>query len=124
MAARYRDTPHYSYLLALGAGLFALPLVYVPAGYAGVGLGARPLAMACLAVLHLVPGGAFGLLWPDITWRWGVWLHGVPAVLISFLAPGAWPLAGWLAMTMLPACAGAYAAARLHLAYVKIDDSR
>jgi len=33
-------------------------------------------------------------------------------------------MAGWLAMTLLPASAGAYAAAQLHLRYVEIDDSR
>ena len=121
MAARYRDTPRYSYLLALAVGLFGLPFIYVSANYASH---SRPLTMACFAVLHLVPGAAFGLVWPDIKWRWGVWLCGVPAVLVSFYAPGAWFLVGWLAMTVLPACAGAYATAQLHLRYVRIDDSR
>jgi hypothetical protein len=121
VAARYKDTPRYSYLLALAVGLFGLPFIYLSANYASH---SRPLTMACFAVLHVVPGAAFGLVWPDIKWRWGVWLCGVPAVLVSFFAPSAWFLAGWLAMTVLPSCAGAYATARLHLNYVRIDDSR
>jgi hypothetical protein len=121
VAARYRDTPHYSYLLALAAGLFGLPLVYALSNYASH---SWPVTMACFAVLHVVPGAAFGLVWPDIRWRWGVWLCAVPAVVVSFFAPGAWFMAGWLAMTLLPACAGAHATAQLHLRYVRIDDSR
>ena len=119
MAARYKDTPPYSYLLALALGLFALPLIYASANYASH---SWPLTMACFAVLNVVPGAAFGLVWPDIKWRWGVWLCGVPAVVASFFAPSAWFMAGWLAMTVLPACAGAYATAQLHLRYVKVDD--
>ncbi len=124
MATRYKDIPRYSYLLAVAAGLFALPFIYMSAGDAGGHGGTWLLTMTCFAVLHVVPGAAFGLVWPDITWRWGVWLCGVPAVLVSFFAPGAWFLAGWLAMTMLPACAGAYATAQLHLRYVRVDDTR
>ena len=119
MAARYKDTPPYSYLLALALGLFGLPFIYALTNYASY----SPLVtMACFAVLHTVPGAAFGLVWPDIKWRWGVWLCAVPAVVVSFLEPGFLP--AWLAMTVLPSCAGAYATAQLHLRYVKIDDSR
>lgn len=121
MTARYRDTPYYSYLLALAVGLFGLPIIYLSASYASQ---SRPVTMACFAVLHLVPGAAFGLVWPDIKWRWGVWLCVVPALVVSFLAPSAWFLAGWLAATMLPSCAGAYATAQLHLRYVRVEDSR
>ena len=119
MAASYKDTPPYSYLLALALGLFGLPFIYALANCASY----SPLVtMACFAVLHAVPGAAFGLVWPDIKWRWGVWLCGVPAVVASFFAPSAWFMAGWLAMTVLPACAGAYATAQLHLRYVRIDE--
>ena len=121
MATRYRDIPRYSYLLALAVGLFGLPFIYLSADYASH---SRPLTMACFAVLHVVPGAAFGLVWPDIKWRWGIWLCGVPAVLVSFFEPNAWFLAGWLAMTVLPSCVGAYATAQLHLRYVKVDESR
>jgi hypothetical protein len=120
VAAKYKDTPHYSYLLALAVGLSWMPFIYALSNSASR---SWVLTTACFAVLHAVPGAAFGLVWPDIKWRWGVWLCGVPAVVVSFFAPGAWFMAGWLAMTMLPACAGAYAAARLHLGYVKVDDS-
>jgi hypothetical protein len=119
VAATYKDTPPYSYLLALALGLSGLPIIYALASYGSY----SPLVtMACLAVLNAVPGAAFGLVWPDIKWRWGVWLCGVPAVVASFFAPSAWFMAGWLAMTVLPACAGAYATAQLHLRYVRIDD--
>ena len=121
MSTRSPDVPRFSYLLAVVAGLFALPLVYLLADSAGGGEGgSRLLTRACFAVLHAVPGAAFGLVWPDITWRWGVWLCAVPAVLVSFLARDAWFFPGWLMMTMLPACAGAYAAARLHLKYAEV----
>jgi hypothetical protein len=119
VAARHRDVPRYSYLLALAVGLFGLPLIYASAHYAS---SSWPLTMLCFAVLNVVPGAAFGLVWPDIKWRWGVWLCGVPIVLVSFLAPNVLYLAGWLAMTVLPSCAGAYATAQLHLRYVRIDE--
>jgi hypothetical protein len=119
VAARYRDTPRYSYLLALALGLFALPIIYM---FAGSASDSRPVTMACFAVLHAVPGAAFGLVWPDIKWRWGVWLCGVPALVVSFFAPSGWFLAGWLAMTVIPSCAGAYATAQLHLRYVRIEE--
>jgi hypothetical protein len=123
VAARYKDTPYYSYLLAMAVGLFGLPLIATAVGYTGDG-DSRPLTMACFAVIYVVPGAAFGLVWPDVRWRWGVWLCAAPAVIVSLFAPSAWLLAGWLAMTMLPSCAGAYATAQLHLRYVKIEDSR
>lgn len=119
MTARYKDTPPYSYLLALALGLFGLPIIYALAGYASY---SWPVTMACFAVLHAVPGAAFGLVWPDIKWRWGVWLCGVPAVVASFFAPSAWFMVGWLLMTVLPASAGAYATAQLHLRYVRVED--
>jgi hypothetical protein len=119
VAARYKDTPRYSYLLALAAGLFGLPIIYASAEYASH---SWPMTMACFAVLNAVPGAAFGLVWPDIRWRWGVWLCAVPAVAVSVFAPSAWSLAGWLAMTVLPSCAGAYATAQLHLRYVRVDE--
>jgi hypothetical protein len=119
VAAKFKDTPLYSYLLALAVGLFWLPIIYALANYASR---SWLVTMLCFAVLHVVPGAVFGLVWPDIKWRWGVWLFGVPAVVVSFFAPGAWFMAGWLAMTMLPACAGSYAMAQLHLHYVKVDD--
>ena len=116
---RYKDTPHYSYLLALAVGLFGLPIVYLSANYASY---SRAVTMLCFAVLNALPGAAFGLVWPDIKWRWGVWLCAVPAVIVSFNTPDPWFLAGWLAMTLLPSCVGSYAAAQLHLRYVKIED--
>ena len=121
MSARSEDVPRLSYPVVVAAGLLGLPFIYMSANYAaGHGGGSRALTMACFAVIHVVPGAAFGLVWPDNTWRWGVWLCAVPAVIVSFFAPDAWYLAGWLAMTMLPACAGAYAASRLHLNYVRV----
>jgi hypothetical protein len=121
VVTRYKDTPSYSYLLALAVGLFGLPIIYLSSNYASH---SQSVTMICFAVLNALPGAAFGLVWPDIRWRWGIWLCAVPAAIVSFYAPDAWFLAGWLAMTLPPSCAGAYATARLHLRYVQIEDTR
>ena len=125
MSTRSADVPRFSYPVAVAVGLFCLPLIYVQAnfvaGLTGEGYGGLPLAAAAIfAVLHAVPGAAFGLAWPDIRWRWGVWLCAVPTCIVSFLAPDAWVFLGWAAMTVLPSCAGAHAAASLHLKYAEV----
>jgi hypothetical protein len=110
--------PRFAYLFAVTVGLAGL--------FFGVGLSmvagaphaayddALAVILAGFAVGQFVVGVACGLVWPRASWRWGVWLYGVPACIISFYNRGAWFFLGWLALTMLPACAGAYAAAALH----------
>ena len=110
--------PRFAYPFAVAAGLFGLVfygLLSMIEGAPGGGHYAVPLAilLAGFAVGHFVLGGAFGILWPWVAWRWGVWLCAAPACLISFCGRGVWFFLGWLALTMLPACAGAYTAAAL-----------
>ena len=114
---RYKDTPPYSYLLALAVGLFGLPIVYLSTNYASHSWG---MTMMCFAVLNALPGAAFGLVWPDIRWRWGVWLSAAPLCVLSFLQPGAAFYAGWALVSLLPSCACARAVARYALKSTKV----
>jgi hypothetical protein len=111
--------PRAAYLLVVPVGLVGLVF--------GVGLSVladmpeahcvEPLWMVVLAsfaVGQFVIGGACALLWPRASWRWGVWLYAAPACIISFNGRGVWFFLVWLALTMLPACAGARTAAALH----------
>jgi hypothetical protein len=80
----------------------------------------RPLVVAAFVGLCFsIVGGAFGLLWPESKWRWGVWMGAAPICLVSFVAPDAGFFAGFVAATLAPSCACAYAAARLHLRYTE-----
>jgi hypothetical protein len=128
VAARDEDVPVFAYTLAVVAGLFFMGVSLMMSGFLADAFGLGPhnffwAVPAATAVVYTATGAAFGLLWPEKTWRWGVWLCAVPACLVSFLAPGAKLFLLWSAATMLPACAGAYAAGRLHLRYTKVDDS-
>ena len=125
---RTADVPLYSYLIAVFAGLFGLPLIYIAArfvseiAYAAADYDGLQLVFAAgFAAVHVALGAVFGFLWPEVRWRWGVWLCAAPACLVSFYAPGVWFFVVWLALTMLPAGAGAHAAGRLHLRYAGVD---
>ena len=126
MSPRAR-APHFAYPFAVAAGLYglifsgALSLIADTSGEGYVG--PLMILLASFAVGQFVLGGAFGLLWPRATWRWGVWLCATPACIISFYRPGVWFFLGWLALTMLPACAGSYVGAGLQRRYVAVDES-
>ena len=129
MAMRNPEVPALSYVVAVVVGLFGLPFMFTAAGFAVESSGSGSLDFAgatvglviaaSFGVFHLILGGAFGLLWPEAGWRWGVWLCGLPACAVSYTVPDAWFFANWAAMTVLPACAGAQLAARLHLKYTE-----
>ena len=136
MAARDEDVPRYTYGLAVCAGLAALPFIYAAAHFcagdlpsylaersADVYYGRVWEAGAIYFLLHAGLGALFGLLWPEKTWRWGVWLCALPALLATFLAPSASAFLTWEALTMFPACLGAYAAGRAHLKFTAVDES-
>jgi hypothetical protein len=128
VAARDTDTPPYSYPVAVAAGLFCtwssvllgrhLSVLFEPwqrdLGFVG---------LTTVAAGHLVLGGVFGMMWPEKTWRWGVWLCLVPVGLVSLLEPDVSLFFRVVALTLAPACAGAYAAARVHLKYVAVNES-
>jgi hypothetical protein len=120
-----RRAPDLAYPFAMAAGLFSLIFYGTLSVIADTTVardeeyvGALIILLASFAVGHFVLGGAFGLLWRRATWRWGVWLCALPACVISFYGQGVWFFLGWLALTMLPACAGSYVGAELQRRYL------
>jgi hypothetical protein len=119
MSSRSAAVPRSYYLLAAAVGLFGVPFVYILGGplseevsgeeWAGI----RMVIMAVLAFCYALLGAAFGLMWPAVNWRWGVWLCAAPACLLSFYFPDVWFFLGWLVLTVLPAGSAAYVASRL-----------
>jgi hypothetical protein len=77
---------------------------------------AGPLA---LAFCYAVAGFAFGYELPERRWRWGIWLSVFPT-LFSFVIPGV-AFSILIASTLLPACAGSYAGARLSRKYMGVS---
>jgi hypothetical protein len=139
VAARDQDVPRYAYALAVCVGLVALLsayaiIDYLAAGLLGDVLGGCSLsqysgdsyrhgmvAAGLFALTNAVLGAFYGLVWPEKTWRWGVWLCALPTCVISFAEPGVVFFLWWVAVTLLPACAGSYAAGRLHLKYTEVE---
>jgi hypothetical protein len=122
MFARPSEAHPFAYVVAIVAGLFALaaPLLIASiladthSGYT------RAFFAVCTATYALL-GAAFGFIWPDSSWRWGVWVSVAPATLFSFFGGGVSYFIVLLGLTLLPACAGAYAGARLHLKFTKVN---
>jgi hypothetical protein len=136
MAARDADAPRYAYVLAVCVGLFALPAAFALVDRMAAGslddfitgapvmsYRAAGVAAGLFALANAVLGAAFGLAWPEKSWRWGVWLCAVYVCLVSYVAYGLSDFLAWTALTLAPACLGAYAAGRLHLQYVAVDES-
>jgi hypothetical protein len=111
-------TPRYPHVLAVVAGLLVLPLALIFAQFAAEVLGAGgtdarfTIRAAFLFVAYACAGAFFGLVWPGKSWRWGAWMSALPFVWVSFVSPFA--TVALLFSVVLPACAGALAAARLH----------
>src|SRR5688500_1710259 len=135
MTARNADVPVVLYLLAALISFCVLPLSFavLSLGYGmeRVGLDFLTDYLALLldrqwgsgawlagALVFSVPQGVLGVLfgyaWPQAGWRWGVWLTAPPLCLLAFVVPVAGFFLSAAALTTLPACAGAYAGARLH----------
>jgi hypothetical protein len=124
--ARSAATPTYAYALAVVAGLVLTPSMY----WLGEMLGAVrepdasimmwPLFWGAFAVAHAALGVVFGLVWPERTWRWGVWLSAAPLCLVSFFSPGAAFYAGWVMVSLFPSSSCAYAAGMYGLKSTKV----
>ncbi|MBV8858182.1 MAG: hypothetical protein JOZ02_14725 [Acidobacteria bacterium] len=120
MFKRSVNVPQGAYLLAAMAGLAGLPLMYLLANLAEVAsfYYGEPVALyAAVALLGLgyaILGAAFGFLWPVASWRWGVWLCAGPTCAVPFVTSDARVFLAWALLTLLPACAGAYALARVN----------
>jgi MFS family permease len=126
VATRDKDVPTYSYVVAVVAGMCYtwgsfLTATVVTQLFDGRERGLSFLGAVTFAAAHVVIGGVFGLLWPEKTWRWGVWLCLVPVCLGSLFETYVSAFFWFLALTLAPACTGAYAAARVHLKYVEAE---
>ena len=126
MAARDKDVPTYCYVIAVVAGV-----CYTWGSFQAANVvtqlfdrwerGLSFVGLITFAAAHVVIGGVFGLMWPERTWRWGVWLCLVPVCVVALTEPDASVFFWVVALTLAPACAGAYAAARVHLKYVEAE---
>jgi MFS family permease len=126
VAARDVDVPRYTYPLAVVAGVcctgaafaFATLVTHVFDRWErGLGF----IGAVVVASAHVLIGGLFGMLWPEKKWRWGVWLCLVPVCLVSASDPDVTAFFWVVVLTLAPACAGAYVAARVHLKYVEAE---
>jgi hypothetical protein len=119
-----RPPPLY-YLLAILAGMVAMPSAWAIGNFLVILFEAGRRASwlfvipASTFAVFALAGGIFGLAWPEKTWRWGVWVSLLPFVIISFISPFAVLLLA--CVVVLPACAGAYVAARVHLRYTRVS---
>lgn len=122
MLTRDSGTPLTSYVLAVAAGLFGLPLMYFVVNSVAVLKGVdyadwAPATGLGFAIGYAALGVLFGLLWPAGEWRWGVWLTAAPLCFVSFLAPDPWLFLLWAGASLPAACGAAHATARLVLKY-------
>jgi len=125
MRVRGKDVPLFPHLLAAAGGcLFSWVALFFSLSLSGM-LDGEPwgiglIGAAALAVAHALIGGVFGIAWPEKSWRWGVWLCVVPVCFVSFFGREASVFLWVVALMLAPACAGAYAAARVHLKYTDV----
>ena len=124
--AKGDDVPRFAYPLAVvgGVGFSWVSFLFASSVASALGVWEHKygyVGAVVFAAAHLVIGAVFGMLWPERTWRWGVWLCLVPVCLVSLTEREASVFFWVLALTLAPACAGAYAAARVHLRYVEPD---
>jgi|SRR3712207_2141648 len=125
MSTPDEKAPLAAYFLAAFAGVFCLlPTLLLAiflsdvlrAGSRDFMFAAAPASAACYGL----SGAAFGFIWPERGWRWGVWLGALPACLVSFFAGRVDAFLLFVALTLAPACAGAYVSSRVHLRYTRV----
>src|SRR5215204_3175488 len=118
MTARTADVPRLFYALALLVGFCGLPLSFavLSCGYGvsraassflavmlgGEGSGAWLSGVAVFAVPQGFLGALFGYAWPQVGWRWGVWLTALPLCLLTFFVPAAGFFLPAVALNTLP----------------------
>lgn len=120
-----RDVPLFSHLLAVAGGFlltclalfFSLFLSHV---FDDEARGIGPVGLTAFAFAHVLIGGVAGFIRPEKGWRWGVWLCAVPVCFTSAFGREAAIFFRVVALTLAPACAGAYAASRVHLRYTRV----
>jgi hypothetical protein len=115
MASGAAKTTRFVNLLAVCAGVFVIfiALLFAKVFMGILGTGPREAWLVILPIVfvaYLGAGAFFGLMWPAKSWRWGVWVSLLPFVWASFTSP--FVVLALAGMVVLPACAGALAAAR------------
>jgi hypothetical protein len=115
MASGAAKTTRLVNVIAVGVGVFVMFLALLFARFFMeiLGVGPREAWLVSTAVVFVAYAGAgafFGLMWPAKSWRWGVWVSLLPFVWASFTSP--FVVLALAGMVVLPACAGALAAAR------------
>ncbi len=127
MRSQSHPVPPVLYVLAMTAGLVGLPFMFLLADFVvgphGAGGGDSAASAGWFAVGYAALGAVFGLLWPESSWRWGLWLTALPLFLVFLFDPGVWVWLGWAAQVALPACSAAYALSRLHLRYAAVEET-
>lgn len=125
MRAPVERPPYFYYVLAVLAGVVAMPAAWILGNFLvtvfETGRRASWLFVlpASTFAVFAVAGVIFGFAWPEKTWRWGVWVSLLPFIMISFISPVAVLLLA--CVVVLPACAGAYVAARIHLKHTRVS---
>lgn len=123
MLAQSANVPRVAYLFAVAAGLVGVPFMYLSVDSVrdmleGGGLFSMLIVAAAFALGYAALGAAFGSLWSEAGWRWGVWLCAAPSLAVPYFMPDVRVFLAWAMVALLPACAGAYFACSLCLEYV------
>ncbi len=118
MTARVARTSRFVHALAIGVGLIGMLPVSLLAKFLVELLGVRQsdtvfVFASVMFIAYAAAGVAFGSLWPEKSWRWGVWIGLLPFIWASLDSP--FMTFMLLGVVVLPACAAAQAAARLRL---------
>ena len=122
MPAQDKEVSRFTYVLAVVAGLFFMGApFYIANLWANGPVDYERGVTLTFAAAYALLGGGFGFLSPEGGWRWGVWLSMAPLMLLSFLVPSLSNFLQWTGLTLLPACAGAYAGSRLHLKFTSVN---
>lgn len=117
------DIPWFAYILATVAGLCFIVVASLLSFFGADSLSGfihdRVTVFAIIfAIIYAMLGAAFGFIWPEKTWRWGLLVSLAPVTLLSFFGLAVFH---YSLIVLIPACAGAYMTARLHLNYVATD---
>jgi hypothetical protein len=125
MRAPGAKQPFFYYLFAVLSGVVTMPAAWALGNFLVnvFGAGRRTTWLfvmpASTFAVFAVAGVIFGFAWPEKSWRWGVWVSLLPFVIISYISPFAVLLLA--CVVVLPACAGAYVAARVHMKYTRVS---
>lgn len=105
-------TPKYAYVLAILAGVPAFII-------ASIGASSLGTLLVSIFIIFLLAGGLFGFLWPNESWRWGLWIAGPLVALLGLSVLFAGQLDVFLQkdlpvllLSITAACLGSFISAR------------